>query len=46
MVEMKRNLKYVLGIGEAASDPKNKLEARLIANDCYGLSWIYAQMPE
>ena len=32
---MKRNLKHVLEIGEAASDPKIKLEARRIANDCY-----------
>ena len=29
------NLKHVLEIGEAASDPKIKLEARRIANDCY-----------
>jgi predicted transcriptional regulator len=35
MVGMKRNLKHVLEIGEAASDPKIKLEARRIANDCY-----------
>jgi hypothetical protein len=35
MVEMKRNLKHVLEIGEAATDPKIKLEARRIANDCY-----------
>jgi hypothetical protein len=27
--------KHVLEIGEAASDPKIKLEARRIANDCY-----------
>ena len=32
---MKRNLKHVLEIGQAASDPKIKLEARRIANDCY-----------
>jgi hypothetical protein len=35
MVEMKRNLKHVLEIGEAATDPKIKLEARRIANNCY-----------
>ena len=35
MVGMKRNLKHVLEIGEAATDPKVKLEARRIANDCY-----------
>src|SRR5215208_5541194 len=35
MVGMKCNLKHVLEIGEAASDPKIKLEARRIANDCY-----------
>jgi hypothetical protein len=35
MIGMKRNLKQVLGIGEAASDPRVKLEARRIANDCY-----------
>jgi CII-binding regulator of phage lambda lysogenization HflD len=32
---MKQNLKHILEIGEAASDPKVKLEARRIANDCY-----------
>jgi hypothetical protein len=35
MVGMKQNLKHVLEIGETASDPKIKLEARRIANDCY-----------
>ena len=35
MVGMKRNLKHILEIGETASDPKIKLEARRIANDCY-----------
>jgi hypothetical protein len=35
MVGMKRNLKQTLEIAEAASDPKIKLEARRIANDCY-----------
>jgi hypothetical protein len=35
MVGMKRNLKHVLEIGQAATDPKVKLEARRIANDCY-----------
>ena len=32
---MKQNLKHVLQIGEAATDPTVKLEARRIANDCY-----------
>ena len=32
---MKQNLKHVLEIGQAATDPKIKLEARRIANDCY-----------
>lgn len=35
MIGMKQNLKQVLEIGEAAADPKLKLEARRIANDCY-----------
>jgi hypothetical protein len=35
MVGMKRNLKQVLEIAEGSSDPKLKLEARRIANDCY-----------
>jgi predicted transcriptional regulator len=35
MVGMKQNLKHVLQIGEAATDPKVKLQARSIANDCY-----------
>jgi len=35
MVGMKRNLKHVLEIVQAATDPKIKLEARRIANDCY-----------
>jgi hypothetical protein len=35
MVGMKRNLKQVLEIAESSSDPKIKLEARRIANDCY-----------
>ena len=30
---MKSNLKHVLQIGEASSDPKIKLEARRIANE-------------
>jgi predicted transcriptional regulator len=37
MVGMKRNVKHVLQIGEAASDPKVKLQAVSIANDCYKL---------
>ena len=32
---MKRNLKQTLEIEETASDPRIKLEARRIANDCY-----------
>lgn len=32
---MKRNLKQTLQIAETASDPKTKLQARAIANDCY-----------
>ena len=32
---MKRNLKQTLEIAETASDPRIRLEARRIANDCY-----------
>ena len=32
---MKRNLKQTLDIAETATDPKIKLQARAIANDCY-----------
>jgi hypothetical protein len=35
MVGMKQNLKQTLEIAESTSDPKIKLEARRIANDCY-----------
>ena len=35
MTGMKRNLKQTLEIGESASDPRTKLQARAIANDCY-----------
>ena len=35
MVGMKRNLKQTLEIAETAADPKVKLQARAIANDCY-----------
>src|ERR671924_643534 len=35
MVGMKRTLKQVIEIGESASDPKVKLEAKRIAIDCY-----------
>jgi transposase len=35
MIGMKRNLKRVTEIGEASSDPKIKLEAIRIANDCH-----------
>jgi len=35
MVGMKRNLKQTLEIAETVSDPKTKLQARAIANDCY-----------
>jgi hypothetical protein len=34
MVGMKRNLKQTLEIAETATDPKVKLQARAIANDC------------
>lgn len=32
---MRRNLKQTLEIAETASDPKTKLQAQAIANDCY-----------
>jgi hypothetical protein len=32
---MKRNLKHVLEVAESAADPKTKLQALAIANDCY-----------
>jgi len=32
---MKRNLKHVLEIAESAADPRTKLQALAIANDCY-----------
>jgi hypothetical protein len=32
---LRQNLKHVLEIAESATDPKVKLEARRIANDCY-----------
>lgn len=35
MIGMKRNLKQTLEIAESAADPKTKLHARAIANDCY-----------
>jgi hypothetical protein len=35
MVGMKQNLKQTLEIAETAADPKTKLQARAIANDCY-----------
>jgi predicted transcriptional regulator len=35
MVGMKRNLKQTLEIADTAADPKVKLQARAIANDCY-----------
>jgi IS30 family transposase len=35
MVGMKRNLKQTLEIRDTASDPKTKLQAAAIANDCY-----------
>src|SRR5215208_645142 len=35
IVGMKQNLKHVLEIGEQVTDPKVKLQARAIANDCY-----------
>jgi DNA-binding transcriptional regulator LsrR (DeoR family) len=35
MIGMKRNLKQTLEIAETTLDPKVKLQARAIANDCY-----------
>jgi hypothetical protein len=35
MTGMKQNLKQTLEIPETAADPKTKLQARAIANDCY-----------
>ena len=35
MIGMKQNLKQTLEIAETAADPKTKLQARAIANDCY-----------
>jgi hypothetical protein len=35
MTGMKRNLRQTLEIAETTSDPKTKLQARAIANDCY-----------
>jgi predicted DNA-binding protein YlxM (UPF0122 family) len=35
MVGMKRNLKQTLEIAETVLDPRVKLQARTIANDCY-----------
>ena len=35
MTGMKRNLKQTLEIAETTSDPRTKLQARAIANDCY-----------
>jgi hypothetical protein len=35
MVGMKRNLKQTLEIAETTADPKTKLQARAIVNDCY-----------
>jgi orotate phosphoribosyltransferase-like protein len=35
MTGMKRNLKEILEIAQATSDPKTKLQARAIAVDCY-----------
>jgi DNA-binding transcriptional regulator LsrR (DeoR family) len=35
IVGMKGNLKHVLEIAESAADPKTKLQARAIVNDCY-----------
>jgi predicted transcriptional regulator len=35
MVGMKRNLQQTLEIAETTADPKTKLQARAIANDCY-----------
>jgi ribosome recycling factor len=35
MIGMKRNLRQTLEIAETVSDPRIKLQARAIVNDCY-----------
>jgi hypothetical protein len=35
MIGMKRNLKETLEIANTSADPRVKLQARAIANDCY-----------
>jgi hypothetical protein len=35
MAGIKQNLRHTLEIAETAADPKVKLQARSIANDCY-----------
>ena len=35
MIGMKRNLRQTLEIAETVSDPRTKLQARAIVNDCY-----------
>ena len=35
MTGLRQNLKHVLEIAETSENPKKKLEARRIANDCY-----------
>jgi hypothetical protein len=35
MIGVKRNLRHTLEIAETTADPKTKLQARAIANDCY-----------
>ena len=35
MVGLRQNLKHILEIAETSSDPRVKLEARRIANECY-----------
>ena len=40
MTGMKINLKQTLEIAETTSDPRTKLQARAVANDCYKYIWI------
>jgi hypothetical protein len=35
MTGLRQNLRHVLEIAETSSDPKTKLQARAIVNDCY-----------
>ena len=44
MVGMKQNLKHVLEIGQAATDPKIKLEANVLQMIATDISWTYVPM--